>query len=226
MEGLTCDFCGARPFKFRAALSTHQKTCVGTKRLRQEEQHVSSRTAGIPQSSEAVDPLPCHNASGPSEPIFFPVDEPIDDVLDVEAEQFAEKDDSRFLYDSTFSLVNWARTIRRGEGLSNNAINRLFKEVLLHPSFKLEDLSVKSAYDIEKYERSLYSEADGWRVEDIDGHILHYRDPLIALEALFSSPVVAPNFTSIPASEVANPQLREYLTPVTGNWWCSMQVKL
>lgn len=64
---------------------------------------------------------------------------------------------------------------------------------------------MKSAYDIEKYEISLYSEANGWRVEDIDGHILQYRDPLIALESLFSSPAVAPNFTSIPASEVANP---------------------
>lgn len=66
------------------------------------------------------------------------MDEPIDDVLDVEAEEFAEKKDSKYLYDSSFSLVNWARTIRRGEGLNINTINRLFKEVLLHPSFKIE----------------------------------------------------------------------------------------
>jgi len=37
----------------------------------------------------------------------------------------------------------------------------LFTKVLLHPSFKIEDLSIKSTYDVKKYERGLYNEANG-----------------------------------------------------------------
>jgi len=50
-----------------------------------------------------------------------------------------------------------------------NIINRLFKEVLLHPSFKVKDFSIKSAYDIEKFEKTLYNEVDGWRTKNIVG---------------------------------------------------------
>ena len=78
----------------------------------------------------------------------------VNDVLNDEMEEFYEPDNPSRFFDSTFSLVNWVRTIKRGEGLSSTSINRLFREVLLHPHFRIDDLAVKSAYDIEKYERS------------------------------------------------------------------------
>ena len=33
----------------------------------------------------------------------------------------------------------------------------------------MKDLFVKSTYDVEKYERSLYNEVDGWKIVQIDG---------------------------------------------------------
>jgi len=63
---------------------------------------------------------------------------------------------------------------------------------------------VKSPYDIEKYESSLYNEADGWTTENIDGLVLQYRNPLITLESLYSSPTLAQNFTVLPTFEVTD----------------------
>ena len=145
----------------------------------------------------------------------------MNDVLDDEMEEFYEPDNPSRFFDSTFSLVNWVRTIKRGEGLSSTSINRLFKEVLLHPDFKIDDLAVKSAYDIEKYERSFYSEEDGWRTVDIGGQDLRYREPLFALETLFSSPMLAENFTLEPRDDTLH---RVYSTPATGDWWRKMKV--
>jgi len=177
----------------------------------------------IPESPVAVDIEEPQGTHGHRERFSVDADEPIDDVLDVEMEQFFQKKIPAYEYNSTFSLVNWARTIRKGEGLSNDTLNRLFNEVLLHPNFKVEDLSVRSAYDIEKYESSLYNEADGWKTESIDGLVLRYHDPLIALESLFSCPSLAENFTVLPTFEVIDLELREYSTPSIGNWWRSMQ---
>jgi hypothetical protein len=46
-------------------------------------------------------------------------------------------------YDSTFSLVHWIKHCKAIIGLSNKDINVLFEKILFHPSFKLEDTSVK-----------------------------------------------------------------------------------
>ena len=33
--------------------------------------------------------------------------------------------------------------------------------------------------------KTLYSEDNGWKKTEIDGHVLNYRNPIIALESLF-----------------------------------------
>jgi hypothetical protein len=78
----------------------------------------------------------------------------VDDVLNSKFEGFAHNQIIKYLYDSTISIVNWTRTIKKGEGLSNNAIDKLFSEVLLHPNFNIKDFTIKSAYNIDKHERS------------------------------------------------------------------------
>jgi len=135
MEHFTCDLCGARPFRHRAALSTHQKTCIGNKRPRLDEHYAigsTSTTVQIPDSPAPIEVEEPQGTHGTREYFSVDVDEPLDDVLDVEMEEFFQKNIPRDEYDSTFSLVNWARTLRKGEGLSNDALNRLFNEVLLH----------------------------------------------------------------------------------------------
>jgi len=116
--------------------------------------------------------------------------------------------------------------IKKGGGLSNSDIDKLFKQVLFHPSFKLEDVLVKSSYDVENYGKQIYNEVDGWKKEDIEGNVLHYRDPIIALEALFSSSIVGENFTLQPLMTKVLDYTRErtYSTPATENWWRLMQV--
>jgi len=91
--------------------------------------------------------------------------------------------------------------------------------VLFHLSFKLEDVSVKSSNDVQNYEKSFYNEGDGWRKEEIEGHVLNYQDPIIALETLFSSPIVAENFSLQPSMTLqeGDPRRKIYSITATGN---------
>ena len=164
MNELRCERCNAGPFSNRGPLANHRKTCIGNKRSRIEslsrpsERGESSQHGNEPieleGQNESINPKGPNESHQPS--LIFDVN----DVLDDEMEEFYEPDNSSRFFYSTFSLVNWIRTIKREEGLSSTTINRLFREVLLHPDFKIDDLAVKSAYDIEKCERSFYSEED------------------------------------------------------------------
>jgi len=52
--------------------------------------------------------------------------------------------------------VHWIRHCRATIGLSNKDINSLFDKVLFHPSFKLEDVSVRFATQIDRYEQTIF----------------------------------------------------------------------
>lgn len=238
MEFFMCEWCDAGPFYHKRSLSTHVVTCIGKLRPSTQQLQVpvspSTTTEFIEPTNEPLHPsqTPQPNlASGPSvahrrnEPLDINFSEPIDDDLEIEEFDFLDQSEpSSHVYDSTFSLINWIRTCKKGGGLSNSDIDKLFKQVLFHPSFKLEEVSVRSPYDVENYEKTLYNEADGWKKEEIEGSILNYRDPIIALESLFSSPVVAENFTLQPSITPVQDAERIYSTPATGNWWRLMQV--
>ena len=77
---------------------------------------------------------------------------------------------------------------------------------------------MRSPYDVDNYEKTLYNKADGWKKEEIQGSFLNYWDPIIALESLFSSPVVAKNFTLQPLTTTMQDAERIYSTPATRNW--------
>ena len=109
-------------------------------------------------------------------------------------------------------------------GLSIRDINVLFNQVLFHPSFKLEDVSVKSTADLDRYEGGTLTATDGWKQELIQGHVLHYRASIDALGSLFSSPIVAEGFKLYPNSKSLIGNEKVYSTPSTANWWEQMQV--
>ena len=196
------------------ALAKHRRTCIGNKRPRIDHNIASSSgkvgTIQFDEHIETNEPIEVQwpNEYGQSsEPFLFNV---LDDVLDDEMHNSSKHEASRYFYDSTFNLVNCIRTLKREEVLSDNAINRLFREVLLHPSFNVKGLSMKLEYDVEKHKRSLYNDADGWKMVQIDGSPLQYQDPIIALESLFSSSVIAENFKMTPDNEVVNTSLTQY----------------
>jgi hypothetical protein len=79
----------------------------------------------------------------------------------------------------------------------------LFKQVLLHPSFNFGDVSMKFMVDVENYgNQVLYNEARDWKEHEIQGHILHYLDPILILQSFFTSLKVAKGFILRPTNEV------------------------
>ena len=60
--------------------------------------------------------------------------------------------------------------------------------------------------------------------KDIGEHVLCYRDPVNALESLFSSPMFAENF--ILKLEICDREEKKYSTPAAGDWWHSMQASI
>jgi hypothetical protein len=95
---------------------------------------------------------------------------------------------------------------------------------LLHPLFKIENLVVKSALDVQNYEKSYYRKDDGWQLQEIEGYKLHHCDSIIALETFFLSPRNAENFVIKPINQYNVIGERIYSTPATGKWWHFMQV--
>jgi hypothetical protein len=97
--------------------------------------------------------------------------------------------------------------------------------VLFHPSFNFGDVSVKSMVDVGNYgNQVLYNKAHGSKGYEIQGHILHYQDPILILQSLFSSPKVVEGFTLRPTNEVNDNNKRVYSTPISADWWHNMQV--
>jgi hypothetical protein len=106
-----------------------------------------------------------------------------------------------------------------GRGLSTKDMNSSFKQVLFHPSFELDDVFVKSMVDVENYRNQvLYNEAHGWKVHAIEEHILHYQDPILILQSLFSSPKVAKGFKLRSTNKVNDNNERAYSTPTSTGW--------
>jgi hypothetical protein len=232
MDKYFCELCDAS-FRTRGGLATHRASCIGNK-IPKVGSSSRGRSHGRPETPLLEPEIP-HDMPGPSEP--FPPSEPVqfivdesnledyDDCLDEEVFDLPLAESSTASYNSNSSLIRWIRTVRKSSGLSNTDVDRLFTDVLFHPKFKLEDVTVKSGYDIDKYERSYYSKEDGWKSEDIGEFVLRYRDPLNALEYLFSSPTLAENFTLKPSVRDDEHE-RVYSTPATGDWWHSMQARI
>ena len=167
-----------------------------------------------PTTSYNLYPL-VHANLDPPTPIF---ESPVDDF------SIFEEDDSKVLYDSTFSLVHWILTCKNNSSLSVRDINILFNQVLFHPSFELEDISVRSTVDLDSYEGHTLTIEDGWKQEIFEGYTLHYRDPIDALGSLFSSPIVAEGFEIYPNSKNLTIDEKVYSTSNTADWWEQMQV--
>ena len=229
MASHLCILCGSS-FRTTRALATYKATCIGNK-----IPHVksSSRGRSIHRPRDFA-PLNFVDIVGPSESIElnelvqFHLDNlnlnDYDDCIEEEFLNFLSQEAPTSRYNSNLSLVRWIRIVKKSTSLSNVDIDKLFTNVLLHPNFKLDDVSLKSAYDVDKFERSFYSEEDGWIKKDIGEHVLCYRDPVNALESLFFSPMFAENF--ILKLEICDCEEKEYSTPATGNWWHSMQTSV
>ena len=229
MDSHLCILYGSS-FRTTRALATHKATCTGNK-IPCVESSSSRRSTHRPRDFA---PLNFVDIAGPSEaielnePVQFHLDnlnlDDYDDCVEEVFQNFLSQEAPTSRYNSNLSLVRWIRTVKKSSGLSNVDIDKLFRDVLLHPNFKLDDVSLKSAYDVDKFERSFYSEEDGWVKKDIGEHVLRYRDPVNALESLFYSPMFVENFILKP--EICDPEEKEYSTPATGDWWHSMQVSI
>ncbi|CAM6050719.1 unnamed protein product, partial [Sphagnum compactum] len=119
------------------------------------------------------------------------------------------------------------RHCRATIGLSNKDINSLVDKVLFHPSFKLEDVSVRFAAQIDRYEQTIFRTEDGWdqylihvTEGDSGDRVMYHKDPLEALSSMFSSPSLKEDFQIAPSNGVHQ---GVYSTPNTGLWWLQMQ---
>ncbi len=122
--------------------------------------------------------------------------------------------------------MHWIRHCRATTGLSNKDINSLFDKVLFHPSFKLEDVSVRSAAQIDRYEQTIFRPEDGWdqyliHVTEGDSGdcVMYHKDPLEALSSMFSSPSLKKDFQIAQSNGVHQ---GVYSTPNIGLWWLQM----
>jgi hypothetical protein len=102
----------------------------------------------------------------------------------------------------------------------------LFEKILFHPSFKLEDVSVRSTAQIDRYEQTIFRTEDDWDqylIHVIEGdsgdRVMYLKDPLEALSSMFSSPSLKKDFQIAPNNGVHQ---GVYSTPNTGLWWLQM----
>ena len=168
MDSHVCNLCSSS-FRTTRAVATHKETCIGNKipcvesSSRKRSIH-RPRDIGTPNFGDIV---------GPSEPIEpygtvqFDLDDlnldDYDDCLEVDFFYFPFEEATTYAYNSNLSLVRWIRTVKKSSGLSNVDIDKLFTDVLFHPQFNLDDVSLKSAYDIDKFGRFVYGEDDSWK---------------------------------------------------------------
>jgi hypothetical protein len=79
--------------------------------------------------------------------------------------------------------------------LSNKDIKFLFEKVMFHSSFKLEDVTVRFATQIDYYEHTMFRKEDGWDhylihviKGDYEGCVMYHKDPFKTLSSMFSPP--------------------------------------
>jgi hypothetical protein len=167
---LTCDICGLS-FHTRGSLREHRKKCVRqNKSLR-----ITRPRSTIPRQSR--------HSSGdlriPSpialEALVTPIDHPPQDVpgtsqsslppswwlpgpdVENEIQQNQSQEDS--FNESTFRLINCMRSCKNKEGLSNADMDGML-QTLFDPMFDLKKVTVRSAYDVQKWEENLYNQKD------------------------------------------------------------------
>jgi hypothetical protein len=106
----------------------------------------------------------------------------------------------------------------------------LFEKVLFHPSFKLENVSVRFVAQIDCYEQTIFRTKDDWdqyliHVTEGDSGdcVMYHKDPLQALSFMFSSPSLKEDFQIAPSNGVHQ---GVYSTPNTSLWWLQMQVPI
>jgi len=128
--------------------------------------------------------------------------------------------------DSTFSLKDWIIHCKAIIGLSNKDINSLFEKVLFHPSFKLEDVIVRSTTQIDCYEQIIFRKKNGWDqnfIHVIEGYsedrVIYHKDPFKTLSSMFSSPSFKKNFQIAPNNGIHQ---GIYSTPNINLWWLQM----
>jgi hypothetical protein len=102
----------------------------------------------------------------------------------------------------------------------------LFEKILFHPSFKLEDVSVRSTTQIDRYEQTIFRTKDGWDQYLIHvtkggsrDRVMYHKDPLEALSSMFSSPSLKEDFQIAPSNGVHQ---GVYSIPTTSLWWLQM----
>lgn len=223
---LHCELCGAKNFTRLNGLHAHQRSplCIQNRR-----QHDSFKPASEASDRGVKRKATDEHGAGPSSTVPEFAGTNVEDDFDSLYDLDESEGTGKAAYNSTLALVNWIRHCRSTIGLSNSDIQSLFKGVLFHPSFALNDVNVRSVSELVKYEESLLTKGENWlthvvHLEDGDvGETMYYRNPIEALKTLFSSPKVSSKFSS--HANIDAFQRRLYSTPNTANWWNAMEVK-
>ncbi len=149
-----CNRCGALKFNSASALSNHQRNIVFFSSQRNMKHTCKWVNNTNPQAFELAQGLQQENLQQEDQ---FDFDNLVS-ILD---------DPNPPPYDCTFSHVHWIKHCRATIGLSSKDINSLFEKVLFHPSFKLEDVNVRSIAQINHYEQFLKQKMVGINISSM-----------------------------------------------------------
>lgn len=181
MNTYKCNICQGF-YRSSKALATHKATCLlediprgrsPTSRRNIAETRSATPIVFIPEELQSPSEHSLPNPPYLPLPLEFHLDEiNIDDMSDYFDEDLFELPYTQSFtnaFDSTYSLVQWIRMVKNTAGLSDSDIDKLFRNVLLHSQFKMENVTVKPAVDVQNYEKSYYRKDDGWQSQEIQG---------------------------------------------------------
>lgn len=164
---LKCRYCGARNFASASGLSSHVKSHI--------KNGVHSRVSSFRKPQGLANQVPFQSKNVPfheqvQQESIETISEYSDHVeVDLEVlvyEQSKASQSQKDTFDSTFSLVNFIRTCRNKEGLSQKDINALL-ELLHDPRFEISKVCVKNFQDVDRYEEKSYKPEDVSVISDL-----------------------------------------------------------
>lgn len=172
---LDCPYCRAKRFASSAGLSSHVKRCRTLSKTTAQPKTVESHNVPpsvgprVPMAIqiEVDEPYSTRQSSLESRELF-PTDKETQEEFFSSIQFFedyihTERSNSGATmagsFDSTFHLVDFMRSCRAKQGLSTTDMNALLN-LLFDSRFNINEVTVRSAYDVDKWEQNLYNSKD------------------------------------------------------------------
>ena len=145
-SALSCERCRAKKFPHKGALIGHQQegSVAAIVRSRTNRVKEPAPLQGVTRSTSAY-------ASACEEDDF--------NLMNIEFESPIDTERPLPDFDSNLQLIQFIRTCRNSMGLSRAHTNSLLS-TLFHPSFKMEEVTLRNWQGVEKYEATKYDDQD------------------------------------------------------------------